>query len=110
MVALNHAIAAAMVHGPRAGLELLTTLDADERVAGHYRLDAVRAHLLEMAGDLRARSRTTAPRPTARRASRSGTIWIKAGVLARKIKTALDNSVKLNPLGGHGPRGELLGG
>jgi predicted RNA polymerase sigma factor len=40
-----------MVHGPRAGLELLETLDADDRVAGHHRLDAVRAHLLEMAGD-----------------------------------------------------------
>jgi RNA polymerase sigma factor (sigma-70 family) len=51
MVALNHAIAAAMVHGPSAGLELLTPLDGDERLAGHYRLDAVRAHLFEMAGD-----------------------------------------------------------
>jgi predicted RNA polymerase sigma factor len=40
-----------MVHGPPAGLELLKTLDADERLAGHYRLDAVRAHLFEMAGD-----------------------------------------------------------
>ena len=51
MVTLNHAVAVAMVHGPRAGLELLATLDADERIAGHHRLDAVRAHLLEMAGD-----------------------------------------------------------
>ncbi len=51
MVSLNHAIAAAMVHGPSKGLELLTALDADSRIAGHYRLDAVRAHLLEMAGD-----------------------------------------------------------
>ena len=51
MVALNHAIAAAMVHGPAAGLKLLEPLDADERIAGHYRLDAVRAHLLELAGD-----------------------------------------------------------
>jgi RNA polymerase sigma factor (sigma-70 family) len=51
MVSLNHAIAAAMVHGPSKGLELLTTLDADSRIAGHHRLDAVRAHLLEMAGD-----------------------------------------------------------
>jgi len=51
MVTLNHAIAAAMVHGPSTGLELLKALDADERLAGHYRLDAVRAHLLEMAGD-----------------------------------------------------------
>ena len=51
MVTLNHAVAVAMVDGPRAGLELLATLDADERIAGHHRLDAVRAHLLEMAGD-----------------------------------------------------------
>jgi RNA polymerase sigma factor (sigma-70 family) len=51
MVALNHAIAAAMVHGPSAGLDLLKPLDADPRLAHHYRLDAVRAHLLEMAGD-----------------------------------------------------------
>jgi RNA polymerase sigma factor (sigma-70 family) len=51
MVTLNHAIAAAMVHGPPAGLELLRALDADERLAGHYRLDAVRAHLVEMAGN-----------------------------------------------------------
>lgn len=51
MVALNHAIAAAMVHGPVAGLELLKALDTDPRMGGHYRLDAVRAHLLEKAGD-----------------------------------------------------------
>jgi len=51
MVTLNHAIASAMVHGPRTGLELLHALDADDRLRGHYRLDAVRAHLLEMAGD-----------------------------------------------------------
>jgi len=50
MVALNHAIAAAMVHGPHAGLELLAPLDGDERLRGHHRLDAVRAHLLERAG------------------------------------------------------------
>jgi predicted RNA polymerase sigma factor len=51
MVALNHAIAVAMVNGPRAGLDLLDRLDADGRLAGHYRMDAVRAHLLEMSGD-----------------------------------------------------------
>jgi predicted RNA polymerase sigma factor len=51
MVKLNRAIAAAMVHGPRAGLELLEPLDADSRIAGHYRLDAVRGHFYEMAGD-----------------------------------------------------------
>lgn len=51
MVALNHAIAAAMVHGSSKGLELLAALDSDARLAGHHRLAAVRAHLLEMAGD-----------------------------------------------------------
>ncbi len=51
IVTLNHAIAAAMVHDPSKGLELLKTLDTDARLAGHYRLDAVRAHLLEMIGD-----------------------------------------------------------
>ena len=51
MVTLNHAIAAAMVHGSANGLELLRTLDSDPRLAGHYRLDAVRAHLLEKIGD-----------------------------------------------------------
>ena len=51
MVTLNHAIAAAMVHGPAAGLALLEQLDRDERLAGHYRLDAVRGHLHERAGN-----------------------------------------------------------
>lgn len=51
MVALNHAIAAAMVDGPAAGLELLRPLDANARIAGHHRLDAVRAHLFEMMGE-----------------------------------------------------------
>jgi len=54
MVVLNHAIAAAMVHGAPAGLELLAGLDSDPRMAGHHRLPAVRAHLLEMAGDREA--------------------------------------------------------
>jgi RNA polymerase sigma factor (sigma-70 family) len=51
MVALNHAIAVAMVDGPAAGLALLKGLDADARLSDHYRLDAVRAHLLEMDGN-----------------------------------------------------------
>jgi RNA polymerase sigma factor (sigma-70 family) len=54
VVRLNRAVAAAMVHGPRAGLDLLETLDEDPRLAGHHRLAAVRAHLLEMAGDTAA--------------------------------------------------------
>jgi RNA polymerase sigma factor (sigma-70 family) len=52
MVTLNRAVAAAMVHGPEAGLALLESLDADPRIAGHYRLRAVRGHLYERAGDL----------------------------------------------------------
>lgn len=67
MVVLNHAIAAAMVHGASKGLQLLAALDSDPRLTEHHRLDAVRAHLLEMAGDhpaaimlyRRAASRTT---------------------------------------------------
>lgn len=51
MVTLNQAVAVAMVDGPRAGLALLATLDGDDRTAGHHRLAAVRAHLLDMAGD-----------------------------------------------------------
>ena len=51
MVGLNHAIATAMVDGPAAGLARLSEVEADPRIAGHYRLDAVRAHLLERAGD-----------------------------------------------------------
>jgi RNA polymerase sigma factor (sigma-70 family) len=51
MVTLNHAIALAMVHGPARGLERLQSLDNDERLAGHYRLDAVRAHFFEMLGE-----------------------------------------------------------
>jgi RNA polymerase sigma factor (sigma-70 family) len=50
MVMLSRAIALAMVRGPQAGLERLSALDVDGRLSGHHRLDAVRAHLLEMAG------------------------------------------------------------
>ena len=51
MVILNHAVAAAMVHGPQEGLNLLDALKEDRRIAEHHRMDAVRAHFLEMAGD-----------------------------------------------------------
>jgi RNA polymerase sigma factor (sigma-70 family) len=51
VVTLNRAVALAMVNGPRAGLALLGTLDADDRMAQTHRLPAVRAHLLELAGD-----------------------------------------------------------
>ena len=67
MVELNRAIAVAMVQGPAAGLERLDALDADGRLAGHYRLSAVRAHLLDRAGDRAAAIalyRTAAARTT----------------------------------------------
>jgi RNA polymerase sigma factor (sigma-70 family) len=51
VVTLNRAVAVAMVHGPRAGLAVLGTLDDDDRMARTHRLEAVRAHLLELAGD-----------------------------------------------------------
>jgi len=51
MVTLNHAVAAAMVHGPIRGLELLEVLKGDTRLANHFRLNAVRAHLLELTGN-----------------------------------------------------------
>jgi predicted RNA polymerase sigma factor len=51
VVRLNMAVAAAMVHGPQAGLDLLSGLESDERVGGYHRLAAVRGHLLDMAGD-----------------------------------------------------------
>jgi RNA polymerase sigma factor (sigma-70 family) len=54
VVALNRAVAVAMVHGPAAGLAVLDTVATDERMTGNHRLHAVRGHLLEMAGDLDA--------------------------------------------------------
>ncbi len=70
VVTLSRAVAVAMVHGPTAGLALLGTLEGDDWMAHTHRLDAVRAHLLELAGDtvaareayLRA-ARTTASTP-----------------------------------------------
>jgi RNA polymerase sigma factor (sigma-70 family) len=52
VVTLNRAVAAAMAEGPSAGLAMVESVE--EELSGHYRLDAVRAHLLEMAGDTEA--------------------------------------------------------
>jgi predicted RNA polymerase sigma factor len=54
MVALNRAVAVAMAQGPAEGLALLERLDGDPRIKDHYRLDAVRAHLLERSGEISA--------------------------------------------------------
>ena len=67
MVTLNRAVAVAMVHGPQAGLDELALLEADDRMATSHRLGSVRAHLLEMAGDLAAAE--AAYRAAARRTS-----------------------------------------
>ncbi|HEV8698616.1 MAG TPA: sigma-70 family RNA polymerase sigma factor [Candidatus Limnocylindrales bacterium] len=67
MITLNHAVAAAMVNGPESGLRMLDALGDDERIARHHRLEAVRGHLLEMAGDpegARAAFRLAARRTT----------------------------------------------
>ena len=69
VVTLNRAVAVAMVHGPMAGLAELGTLDDDERMARGHRLEAVRAHLLEMSGD-----RTAAVAAYRRAAKRAASI------------------------------------
>ena len=51
VVTLNRAVAVAMAHGPAAGLALLEPLDGDERLVRNHRLDAVRGHLHQLAGD-----------------------------------------------------------
>jgi RNA polymerase sigma factor (sigma-70 family) len=67
VTALNRAVAVAMVHGPAAGLAVVTGLAADKRLASHHRLLATRAHLLELTGDMAAAA--DAYRAAARRAT-----------------------------------------
>jgi predicted RNA polymerase sigma factor len=50
VVTLNRAVAVAMVEGPEAGLAVVDLVAGG--LDGNYRVDAVRAHLLEQAGDL----------------------------------------------------------
>ena len=52
IVSLNHAVAVAMARGPEAGLAMLSTLESNGELKQSHRLDAVRAHLLEMSGDI----------------------------------------------------------
>ena len=51
MTSLNHIVAVAMAQGAQEALALLDKFSADARIADHHRFHAVRAHLLEMAGD-----------------------------------------------------------
>lgn len=55
MVTLNRVVAFAQVHGPQAGLAELNGI-ADPALERHHRVDAVRAHLLELSGDTAAAS------------------------------------------------------
>jgi RNA polymerase sigma factor (sigma-70 family) len=85
MVTLNRAVAMAMVEGPAAGLALLTSLD--ERLAGHHRLDSVRAHLLELHGDPHtaiAHYRTAAGRTTS--VAERDYLLMRAGRLAARSR------------------------
>jgi RNA polymerase sigma factor (sigma-70 family) len=81
MVALNHAIAIAMVNGPAAGLSRLAELERDPRLAEHHRLFAVRGHLLERLGDREAASTNYQ-----RAASRTTSIAERDYLLARAAR------------------------
>lgn len=54
VVTLNRAVAVAMVKGPLAGLAVLGTVESDPQLTRSHRLEAVRAHLLELSGDAAA--------------------------------------------------------
>ena len=103
MVTLNHAIAAAMVHGPTTGLKLIETLDADPRMTGHYRLDAVRGHLLEMAGERDAASPAIARQLRGLPAYRSATTWRPKPLAWPRATRATDNTDNTGR-GQHEPR------
>jgi len=51
MVTLNRIVAVAMVHGAQTALAELAAAEADPALASHYRIHAVRAHLLDLTGD-----------------------------------------------------------
>jgi len=81
MVALNQAIAVAMVEGPAAGLARVEAIAGDPRLRGHHRLDAVRGHLLERAGD-----RAGAAAAYARAADRTGSLPEREYLLGRALR------------------------
>jgi predicted RNA polymerase sigma factor len=91
VVTLNRAVAAAMADGPSAGLELLDAVA--ERLNGHYRLDAVRAHLLEMAGE------TKAALEHYRAAARRATNIAEQCYLATRAARLADHDVEDTPVG-----------
>ena len=105
VVTLNRAVALAMVHGPRAGLAVVGTLDDDDRMAHNHRLESVRAHLLELAGDL------AAARNSYQRAARMTASLPEQRYLALKAASlgerGVGTSTSLSPSGERvGERGE----
>lgn len=91
MVKLNRAVAVAMVHGSAAGLAELERLARDRRIAGHYRLDAVRAHLLHLSGDVeRAAERYRAAAERTSSIPERDYLLLKAATITRRAETALD--------------------
>jgi RNA polymerase sigma factor (sigma-70 family) len=79
VVALNHVVAVSMVSGARAGLDLLEKVGEDERIADDRRVHAVRAHLLEMLGDL------DAARASYEAAAEHATSWQQQRYLYRQV-------------------------
>jgi predicted RNA polymerase sigma factor len=93
MVTLSRAVALAMVHGPKTGLALVGTLVADERLANTHRLEAVRAHLLELAGE------TVAARESYLRAARMTASVPEQRYLARRAAHLSPAAPPTNPVG-----------
>lgn len=88
MVQLNEAIAVAMVHGPSEGLQRLSALDDDPRLEGNHRLDAVRAHLLERAGDwAAARDHYQKAAQRTANAAEQRYLWTQAARMADHLRT-----------------------
>ncbi|MFI9006772.1 RNA polymerase sigma factor [Actinosynnema sp. NPDC053489] len=82
VTALNRAVALGEVRGPRAALDVLAELERGP-LAGHHRLFAVRAHLLERAGD-----RTAAGEAFRRAARLAGNVAEQRFLLLRAARCA----------------------
>jgi predicted RNA polymerase sigma factor len=95
MVTLNRAVALAMVEGPQAGLDLLDRLADDRLLAGHHRLPATRAHLLELLG--RADEAAESYRLAARRATSAAERRYLSERGSRTSRTAREAAAPTDP-------------
>ncbi len=91
VVTLNRAVAVARVDGPRAGLAVLGTLDEDGRIATSHRVDAVRAHLLERAGE-HAEAGAAYTRAARAALNRQEQVYLLAQAARIRAETALDQA------------------